>query len=77
MSAELIGGLVAFLLALLGGAFSVRSLKSHGASEEKQRRAERDRDAAITEAENAARPPLTGGESVDVLRRVRNRGTNG
>jgi len=71
MSLELIGGLVAFLLTLVGGAFSVRSLKRHGAVRQERDQAERERDAAIDEAEASARPPLTGGESVRVLRGLR------
>ncbi len=71
MSIELIGGIVALVLALVGGGVGWSQIRKHGRELEKRKRAEGERDAAIEEAEIAARPPLSGAQSVDALRGLR------
>lgn len=70
MSFELIAALVGGVLALIGGGFGWSQIRKHGRTIERHDQAERERDAAIQEAEEGALPPLTGRESVDALRRL-------
>jgi uncharacterized protein HemX len=74
VSAELIAGGVALLLALAGGIAGWSQIRKHGRALEERDRAREERDAAIKRADEAARPPLSGPESVDTLRRVRDDG---
>lgn len=71
MNFEIVAGIGLTLLTLIGGIFGVRSLKKHGAREERAVQARQERDHAVEEAENASKPPLTGDQSVDALRRLR------
>ena len=70
MSWELIAGAVSLILALVGGGVGWSQVKKHGREVERRKHAEGERDAAVKEAENAAKPPLTGAQSVDALRRI-------
>lgn len=64
-------GLVGGAIAVLFGGVGWRQIKKHGAEREKRRQAERDRDAAIDQAQQMSRPPLSGPEQLDTLRRLR------
>lgn len=71
MTVEWIIGLVGGLLALIFGGVGWSQIRKHGRSLEQRDQAERERDAANEDADTAARPPLSGPESVDALRRLR------
>lgn len=73
MSAEIVAGIVAFLLLLIGGGAGWVQVRKHGAIDGKLKQAKGERDAARKDDKIAARPPLTGRESVGVLRRLRAR----
>jgi len=62
---------IALILALVGGGVGWSQVRKHGQNIERLKQAEGERDAAREQNEIAARPPLTGAESVGVLRRVR------
>lgn len=71
MSLEWVLGLVGGLLALIFGGVGWWRIEGRGEERERRRQAEEERDAAIEDAEAGSRPPLSGRESVRVLRRLR------
>ena len=71
MSLEVIIGLVGGALVALFGGIGWARIQKHGQSIERAIQAEEERDAANQQADEAARAPLDGPQSVDVLRRVR------
>lgn len=62
---------IVLVLSLIAGAVGWSQIKQHGREQGKRERAEEKMDEAIEEAERAAEPPLSGDESVSVLRRLR------
>ena len=73
MTAEIVAGIVALVLALVGGVVGWTRIGKHGEETVKRKRAEAERDAATRQNVEAARPPLSGAESVAALRRLHNR----
>ena len=71
MSLDLILGLVGGALVALFGGVGWSQIRKHGEERAERRHAEEERDAAIRDAEVANRAPLSGPESVDALRRLR------
>ena len=71
MSLELILGLVSGALVALFGGIGWSQVRRHGEERAERRQAEKERDIAVESAENAAEPPLSGPQSVDALRRLR------
>lgn len=68
---EIIAGVVGTLLFFITGWFGWDQIKKHGRAIEQRENAIRERDKAIRQAMQASRPPLTGRDSVSILRRLR------
>lgn len=73
MSVEWVIGLVGGVLALIFGGVGWWRIEGRGEERAERKQAERERDAAIEDAEAASRPPLSGPQSVFVLHRLRDR----
>ena len=71
ISGSIVAGVVALIMMLLGGGLSWREIKKHGRTDQKLEEAKKEREDAIREVEIGARPPLTGAESLAVLRKLR------
>ena len=69
MTAELVAGLVALIVALTGGSIGWQQIKAHGAEREKRRQAERERDDANARADATKIPPAEKHEASEILRR--------
>ena len=69
--AELVTGLFATFLFFVTAWFGWDQIKRHGRTTEERDRAIRERDEAIRQARQATRPPITGRDSVSILRRLR------
>jgi len=68
VSAELIGGLVALIVALVGGSIGWQQIGEHGEKRAELRRAEEDLTHARAQVEAAKAPPADRGEASRILR---------
>ena len=68
MTTELVMGLVALVVALVGGGYGWQQIKSHGAEIERRKEAEGDAHAAEKRAERAETPPASKREARRILR---------
>lgn len=69
---EIVTGVIATLLVFITGWFGWDQIKKHGQAIEQRDDAIRERNEAIRQAIRASRPPLTGRDSVSILRKLRN-----
>ena len=68
MAAELVMGLAALVVALVGGGVGWRQIKAHGATNERVKQAERDAHAANERADRATDAPASKNEAHRILR---------
>lgn len=73
MSIELAAGIVALILALVGGGVGWRQIRRHGREKALRQYETRRADDAEERERQDAQPPLTGSQGVSVLRLLRQR----
>jgi hypothetical protein len=69
VTTELVKGLVALIVALVGVGVGWKRIQDHGAEREKRQQAEEDADAAEKRVEMATEPPASRSEAARILRR--------
>ena len=70
--AEIVTGVIATVLFFITCWFLLDQIKKHGQAIEQRDEAIRERNEAVKQAVRASRPPITGRNSVSILRRLRN-----
>lgn len=68
MTIELVMGIVALVVALVGGGVGWKRIQDHGAETERRKQAERDAHAAEKRAERASEAPASKQEAHRILR---------